>query len=170
MPRHLRAIAAALLVFTCAHEAQAGAQVIITPPRAELPPEGSSGRFMLVNKGDAPARYEISATALLEHEAYALDLCPSVIFSPKAVTVAPGATQVVRYLVTVPHTGVTGPFGEERCRLAFKAVALPPSDASASASENAGAVINLLISFTVAIIRHAPPMLPEIEEPAPTWN
>ena len=127
--------------------AQSSPGVSIHPTRQSLAPSERSGHFVLTNASNQTRRYEVATKGLLELERHARDVCKSVLYAPRTVTLPPRRSRSVRFLFLKPFGGL----GEERCRLYFKALPMDPSDPGKSKTVGVG--FTMLLSISVPVVR-----------------
>lgn len=138
-----------LVILITASWAWGATEVVLTPPRAELGPTDQAGYWRLVNRSPGHVTYQVSTVPLMAHEAAATDICAQLLFAPKSLTIAPGASQVVRFLIRSEWSG-----SEERCRVKFDQI--PPDNLTAThAGDGAGVGLHLMLGFSSPVVRGA---------------
>jgi len=140
-----------------------GAQLLVTPTRVILDGRLRSTEVMLINGGTQAATYRVSLvevemdeqgnTRTLEGAPGAFSAQPLIRFSPRQVTLAPGACQSVRIQVRKPEQLGTG---EYRSHMLFQAVPPPaPKEASQENPEHLAIEIRAIYGLTIpVIVRH----------------
>ena len=142
-----------------------GAQVMVTPTRAVLEGRLRSTEILVINGGDQTATFRVSLldlamdergnTSTLEGAPGAFSAQPFIRFSPRQVTLAPGASQSVRIQVRKPEHMAPG---EYRSHLQFQA--MPKAETKETARENPEHLsVNIRAVFGLSIpviVRHGP--------------
>lgn len=158
-------LAAALALFPASQSlAQGAGDLVVSPTRVVLEGRTRSAQLGLVNKGSETATYRItvinmrmspdgSMTEIAEPE-QGQDFADKLFrYSPRQVTLEPGASQAIRLLLRLPK-GL--PDGEYRSHMMMRAV---PKDIGQSVEKPAGnaASVQLIPVFGIAvpiIVRH----------------
>ena len=139
-----------------------GDQLCVTPTRVVLEGRKRAAELLLINGGAEPATYRLSFVHLdmaedgrirpRDPRAVGQDAEPLLRFSPRVVTLAPGAAQTVRLQVRKPETLADG---EYRSHLLFRAV---PADPPAPAELQPGQLtmdIRAIFGISIPVlIRH----------------
>lgn len=115
-----------------------GEHLVVTPTRVVLEGRKRAAELVLINGGAEPATYRLSFLHLdmdedgrirpWDSQAGGNSAEPLLRFSPRVVTLAPGATQTVRLQVRKPEALADG---EYRSHLLFRAVPAEPQAAPA---------------------------------------
>lgn len=160
----MAAIVAAASFGSTAVQAQGAGDLVVSPTRVVLEGRARSAQLGLVNKGSETATYRITVINMhmgedgsmtevgnpVEGQQFAGNLFR---YSPRQVTLEPGASQAIRLLVRKPKDL---PDGEYRSHMMMRAV----PDAAGQSVENtgaAGATVRLIPVFGIAvpiIVRH----------------
>jgi hypothetical protein len=158
------AIAAALLAVT----SLARAELMLFPTRIVFDKNQRAAQVELINQGRTPETYRISIVNRRMTETGEITAAdgteggeqfaePMLRFSPRQVTIAPGASQTVRMLLRKPEDLAPG---EYRSHLLFDRVADPVGAASVEQQANSqgnqvGVVITALVGASIpVIVRH----------------
>ncbi len=142
---------------------EAKASILITPTRVVFEDRDRFGVVTLVNNGDETTSYkmewkffEMQETGPAYKETTGVltdfDLSKHIIFSPKRVTLAPGASQKIRLALRRPESI---PEGDYHIHLGFMSV---PNEADTEIKKidnnaaKAGAAVKINVSYTIPVI------------------
>lgn len=156
------ALASALLC-----SAQASAQLMVHPTRVVLENDQRSAQLEIINNSDKPTVYRISLVnrrmdrtggfSEIEAAAPGEQFADAMVrYSPRRVSLAPGASQIIRVMARKPAKLATG---EYRSHLLFaeqEDIASLPRSAAAGSGE-IGVTLTALVGVSIpVIVRHGP--------------
>ena len=165
LSRRLSALACGLLILICSSEALA--QLMLYPTRIVFEGNQRSAQLQLINNGSESATYRISLVNRRMDEAGGFSNIDEpqpgeqfademLRYSPRQITIAPGAGQTVRIMVRKPANLAVG---EYRSHLLFSQQ--PEAKGSSSiethndANSGIGIVLNMLVGVSIpVIVRH----------------
>lgn len=144
-------------------EAQSAGDLVVAPTRVVLEGRERSAQLGLVNKGSATATYRISVVNMrMEKNGNMVEIAEPdegqkfadrlFRYSPRQVTLAPGASQAIRILLRKPKDLEPG---EYRSHLMMRAV--PDVESQSVEAPASGAAVRLIPVFGIAIpviVRH----------------
>jgi hypothetical protein len=157
------AMVAAILLGAIGAKAQSAGDLVVSPTRVVLESRTRSAQLGLVNKGSETATYRISVINMSMSEDGGMTEVAKPVdgqqfadslfrYSPRQVTLEPGASQAIRLLLRKPKDL---PDGEYRSHIMMRAV---PKDSGQSVENTGtGAAVRLIPVFGIAvpiIIRH----------------
>lgn len=168
MPRALAVIAAILTVALAGPAiGQVGADLNISPRRVTFDASERSASVYLFNQGDAPATYTVELIdrvmrpdGQIVAAADASDITgpPSaaafIQYTPRRITLSPGASQAVRLRVRPPATGQAAEY-----RTHLTVTALPPPDAGFTAAQAAGSGTDEVSLQVIALFSISIPLI-----------
>ena len=132
--------------------------LLVTPTRLKLDDKSRSGSITLVNRGTQTVRYRLNLVDLEMSEngdlrrmttPFAASAAPTLSISPREVVLAPGGSQRIKLLTTMPF-GM--PDGELRTHLAFE----PLTKDSAATSKDPDDGTSLKIRFDTKTVISIP--------------
>ncbi len=142
----------------------AKADILITPTRVVFEDRDRFAVVTLVNSGDKVMSYKMDwrffkmketgpAYTPVDGAITEFDLSKHIIFSPKRVTLAPGASQKVRLALRRPETI---PDGDYHIHLGFASVREElSSEVTSSTMPRAGATVRVNVGYTIPVILRA---------------
>ena len=142
-----------------AHAVPARADLMITPTRVLFQDRDRFKEVTLVNNGEKPQVYEISWVFFQMQEEGTpyksvassvtdFDLSKYMVFTPRRITLAPGASQKIRLALRRPEKV---PEGDFRAHLKF-AVVPDPVDDSKHVGGKPAAVVKINVGYTIPVI------------------
>lgn len=144
------------------------ANITITPTRVVFEGRDRFADVFLVNTGSAQKTYEMSwefyemqeegtAYKSVESSVTDFDLSKHVVFTPRRVTLAPGAKQRVRLALRRPPGDI--PDGDYRAHLTFGGVKTPPppgdDQENESGQQRASASVSINVGYSIPVIFRA---------------
>lgn len=154
---HIAAQSAGMAACSATAFAQAGG-LAVSPTRVDIPAERAAAVITLRNTGDAPMDLQIRVQAWVSANPDALRPTESVTASPPRATVAPGATQTVRFYRRNDAPAVEQPF-----RVLIDELPPPPSPVSPEAGFTLALPLRVVLPL---FVRGTQPCTPALQAEA----